>query len=138
MRDDPLQCETAAIAATDGTISTTNGTLSVVVSAATASRLGMTTSPGGTLTGGTAFGTQPVVAVLDQYGNRVTGSFGVSRAGNHGWDSDKRRPWDAERTTSVSASSGVRRLAGCRSTRLAPATSNRDQFGPYIDEYGGV
>ena len=44
----------------------------MVFSAGAATKLAFTTSPGGTLTGGIAFGTQPVVTVQDAGGNTVT------------------------------------------------------------------
>src|SRR4051795_2502713 len=64
------KAETASITATDGTISNGSG-LSVTVSAAAASKLAFTQQPSGA-TGGTAFTTQPKVAVQDAYGNTVT------------------------------------------------------------------
>jgi hypothetical protein len=64
------KAETATLTATDGTISNGAG-LSVTVSPATASKLAFTQQPSGA-TGGTAFTTQPKVAVQDPYGNTVT------------------------------------------------------------------
>src|SRR3954452_20555466 len=64
------KAEAATITVTDGTISNGAG-LSVTVSPATASKLGFTQQPSGA-TGGTAFTTQPKVAVQDPYGNTVT------------------------------------------------------------------
>jgi hypothetical protein len=105
--------QTATISATDGTIgSAGTDDLSVTVSASTAARLGMTTSPGGTLTGGTAFGTQPVVAVLDQYGNTVTGSSASIALAITGGTPTSGGPGTLSGTTSVSASSGVATFSG--------------------------
>src|SRR3954451_23671730 len=64
------KAEAATITVTDGTISNGAGA-SVTVSAATASKLAFTQQPSGA-TGGTAFTTQPKVAVQDPYGNTVT------------------------------------------------------------------
>jgi hypothetical protein len=64
------KAETASIVVSDGTISNGSG-LSVTVTAAAASKLAFTQQPSSS-TGGVAFGTQPKVAVEDQYGNTVT------------------------------------------------------------------
>jgi len=85
---------------------------SVTVSSGTANKLAFTTSPGGTLTGGTAFATQPVVTVQDSYGNTVTGSSAsIALAITSGTPSSG-GPGTLSGTTPVSASSGVAAFGG--------------------------
>src|SRR5207248_43371 len=71
------KAETAHLAAADSadSISASTGSdrLTVTVDPGAAAKLAFTTQPGGTINGGSAFGTQPVVAVDDAYGNLVTG-----------------------------------------------------------------
>src|SRR5205814_190442 len=69
--------ETAHLAAADAadSISASTGSdrLTITVDPGAASKLVFTTQPGGTINGGSAFGTQPVVDVVDAGGNLVTG-----------------------------------------------------------------
>ena len=66
--------ENATISATDGTISSTGSDrLSVTVSVGTANKLAFSTQTSGG-TSGSAWLTQPVVALQDAYGNTVTGT----------------------------------------------------------------
>jgi hypothetical protein len=57
---------------TSRSVATTTSTPATAVSAATANKLAFTQQPGGTITGGSAFPTQPKVAVEDQFNNVVT------------------------------------------------------------------
>jgi hypothetical protein len=61
------------LTATDGSLTTADSS-AFTVSVGQAAKLTFTTQPGGTITGGTAFATQPVVAVQDAGGNTVTGN----------------------------------------------------------------
>src|SRR5205823_652905 len=58
-----------ALTATGGSLTSANSSAFNVSN--TASKLVFTTSPGGTITGGTSFSTQPVVTVQDSNGNTV-------------------------------------------------------------------
>lgn len=99
------------------TVTASSGTLTAAASAAfpitfgTAAKLAFTTQPAGA-TGGTAFATQPVVAVQDQYGNTVTSdSSQVALAIKAGTG-----PAGASlscATNPLAASSGVASFAGC-------------------------
>ena len=105
--------QTATISVTDGTISSSGaGNLTVVVSAATANKLAFTTQPGGG-TGGAAWMTQPVVTVLDAYGNTANSSASVTLAigTNPGGGT-----LACTGGLSKSASSGVATFAGCNIT----------------------
>jgi hypothetical protein len=103
------KAETASVVVSDGTISNAPG-LQVTVSAAAASKLGFTQQPSNS-TGGVAFGTQPQVAIQDQYGNTVTTetrsvtlAIGTNPGG--GTLSCAANP--------VSASAGVASFSGCK------------------------
>ena len=99
-------------AATTSPTTLTSGTQGETVSAAAASKLAFTTSPGGTLTGGTAFGTQPVVTVQDQFGNTVTGSSASIALAITTGTPTSGGPGALSGTTSVPASSGVATFSG--------------------------
>lgn len=83
------KAETATLNVTDGTKSSTSVTgngLALTVNAAAANKLAFTTQPGGG-TGGTAWTTQPVVTVQDQFGNTMatdTSTVTVAIANNAG------------------------------------------------------
>src|SRR4051795_13435558 len=103
------KAETATVTVTDGTISNGAG-LSVTVSPATASKLAFTQQPSGA-TGGTAFTTQPKVAVQDPYGNTVTtdaSSVTLAIGTNPGGGTLSCT------TNPLAASSGVASFAGCK------------------------
>jgi trimeric autotransporter adhesin len=79
---------------------------SISVSAAAPSKLVFTVSPGGAITGGTAFGTQPSVAAQDAYGNVTTG-------------------YASTVSLSIKAGTGATgaSLSGCSSTETAGVTT---------------
>jgi trimeric autotransporter adhesin len=103
------KAETASIVVSDGTISNAPA-LAVTVNAAAPAKLGFTQQPSSS-TGGLAFGTQPQVAIQDQYGNTVTTdtrsvtlAIGTNPGG--GTLSCAANP--------VSASAGVASFSGCK------------------------
>src|SRR5581483_11790613 len=78
----------------------------------TATQLVFTTQPGGTITGGSAFGTQPVVKVEDAHNNVVTGdSSQVTLAIKSGTGTAGAALTCT--TNPLAASSGVATFAGC-------------------------
>ncbi|MEI6675227.1 MAG: invasin domain 3-containing protein [Verrucomicrobiota bacterium] len=85
------------------------GTLTEVVGAA--SKLAFTTNPGGTLTGGTAFGTQPVVKVQDQFGNTASSSAAIALAITTGTPTSG-GPGTLSGTTPMAAAGGVATFSG--------------------------
>lgn len=83
------------------------------VAAGTVSALGFTTQPGGAITGGTSFPTQPVVTAQDAFGNTATSynstvSLSIASGGARG---------AVLTCSSVRASSGVARFSSCRIDR---------------------
>src|SRR3954471_6888765 len=107
------KAETATITVTDGTISNGAGA-SVTVSAATVSKLAFTQQPSGA-TGGTAFTTQPKVAVQDPYGNTVTTdtssvTLAIGTNPGAGTLTCTANP--------VAASAGVASFAGCKIDKI--------------------
>ena len=86
--------------------------MALTVSAGTASQLAFTTSPGGTLTGGTAFGTQPVVTVQDPYDNTVTGSSASIALAITTGTPTSGGPGTLSGTPTLPASSGVATFSG--------------------------
>src|SRR3954447_2121850 len=118
------KAETASITATDGTISNGAG-LSVTVSAAAASKLAFTQQPSGA-TGGTAFTTQPKVAVQDAYGNTVTTdtsnvALAIGTNPGAGTLSCTANP--------VAASAGVASFAGCKIDKIGTGYTLRATDG---------
>ncbi|HEY2297252.1 MAG TPA: hypothetical protein VGH43_05960 [Jatrophihabitans sp.] len=100
---------TYTLTATDGSLTTAVST-AIAVSAGSAAKLAFTTQPFSTATGGTAFGTQPVVTVQDAGGNTVTTdtssvTLGLTTA-NGATLSCNVNP--------KAASSGVATFAGCK------------------------
>jgi len=97
--------------AIDGGLAATDSS-AFAITPATASKLAVTTSPSNS-TGGTAFGTQPVVTVEDASGNTVTGdssSITLSITGGTGTGGATLTCT----TNPVAASSGVATFAGCK------------------------
>ncbi|WP_276364558.1 gliding motility-associated C-terminal domain-containing protein [Daejeonella sp. H1SJ63] len=93
--------ESATIAATDGGISAANSDrLSVTVSVASPAQLAINTQPVGAASG-TVLSTQPVIAILDAYGNQTSGTNTINAAVN----SDATGTLGG--TTSIAAVSGV-------------------------------
>ncbi len=96
------------LTATDATDSLTVASTAFTVSPGSATTLAYTTEPGGTITGGVAFPTQPVVTVEDAEGNTVTtDSSTVSLAIASGSGTLTCN------SNSVTASSGVATFSGC-------------------------
>ena len=97
--------------ATDGTLTANSTAFNVAVG--TAAQMVFTTQPGGA-TGGTAFGTQPVVTIEDLGGNTVTSnSSSVTLAITSGTGTAG-ASFSCTGGTSVAASSGVATFSGCR------------------------
>jgi hypothetical protein len=80
-----------------------------------ATKLAFTTQPGGTITGGTAFPTQPVVTVEDALGNTVTtSSLSITLTITAGTPTSGGPGTLTCTTDPLNASSGVATFAGCR------------------------
>ncbi|MBI2283334.1 MAG: Ig-like domain-containing protein, partial [Bacteroidetes bacterium] len=104
------KAETASITATDGTITADANRLSVTVSSATSTQLTFTTQPVNWVSLA-ALPTQPIVKVLDAYGNVATGSgssvtLAIGNNANSGTLSVTTNPLTA--SSGVAAFSGVK------------------------------
>ena len=105
------RAEIADVVVSDGTISNGGG-LPVTVTAASVAELAFTQQPTGS-TGGVAFGTQPVVAVEDAYGNAITAdTSSVTLAITSGTGTSGATL--SCTTNPLAASSGVAGFAGCK------------------------
>ena len=100
---------------TGGTVTTLSaGSPSITINAAAANKLAFTTQPGGG-TGGTAWSTQPVVKVQDQYGNTVTGSSASITLAITGGTPATGGPGTFSATVNpLAASSGIATFAGAK------------------------
>ena len=104
------------LTATDGLLTSAVSSPSFTISAAAASKLSFTQSPGNTVAGA-AFATQPQVTVQDQYGNTVTtDSSNVTIAVTGG------TPSVTCTANPKAASSGVVTFAGCAITKAGAYT----------------
>ncbi|MDO8661655.1 MAG: Ig-like domain-containing protein, partial [Candidatus Omnitrophota bacterium] len=111
-----------------GTVTATHATLTgdatgtISIGASTATQLGFTQQPSATATAGTAFGTQPIVAVQDAYGNTVTSdnatSITLSR-GTTGTDT-------LQGTLTATASSGLATFNGLYYNKAETMTIKAD------------
>lgn len=96
------------------------------VTAGTAAALALTTQPSATATGGTAFGTQPVVTVQDAGGNTVASSASVTLAIKPPNNSGGTLTCT---TNPVIASAGVATFAGCKIDKIGTYTLTASASG---------